>query len=126
MLIAVTSTLSANEFVSNEEVKQMEALEKVSIQRQKQQAQFDYMEHSEYEAIELLAKAQKDFDDAQDKIKNLDYYVNLNTIAEHEKKLKKMKASKSAVHLTKKIEQLEKFINEKKKNSNQTKGVNNE
>ncbi len=112
--IAVMSTLSANEFVSNDEIKQMEAFEKRSIERQKQQAIYDYMENSEYEVTELYTIAKQDVDWVKDVMKNFDHYVDLDVIVAYEKKIVKMKSHKRSAYLVDKITQLEELVNKKK------------
>ncbi len=112
--IAVMSTLSANEFVSNDEIKQMEAFEKRSIERQKQQEIYDYMENSEYEVTELYTIAKQDVDWVKDVMKNFDHYVDLDVIVAYEKKIVKMKAHKRSAYLVDKITQLEELVNKKK------------
>jgi len=124
--LVVLSNLSADKLVTSADIKQMEAFQKASIERQKQQEMFKYIEESEYESTALYSKAEEDMKWVENVMNNFDHFVNLNVIAEYEKKINKMKKHKNSAYLVKKIRQLEELVNSKKNELKLNKGINNE
>lgn len=112
--LVMLSNLSATSLLTSAEIKKMDAFETSIAKRVKQQALFDAMDETAYEAEALYIKAEEDTKWVKNAMKNFDYHISLKTIEMHEKKITKMKNSKHAPYLKSQIKALESLIKTRK------------